>query len=63
MMIRVEYPDGTQQLVRPYVLSQLISKQAITRFERSGGWAILGEARLRAAGGSFLRGENRRCSA
>ncbi|WP_432823629.1 GSU3473 family protein [Trichloromonas sp.] len=63
MMIRVEYPDGTHQLVRPYVLSQLIAKQAITRFERSGGWAVLGEARLRSAGGSFHSGKNRRASA
>ncbi len=63
MMIRVEYPDGTQQLVRPYVLSQLISKQAITRFERSGGWAVLGEAPLRSAGGSFFQGNSRRTTA
>ena len=41
MMVRVEYPDGTQQLVHPYVLNQLIAARAITRFQRADGWALL----------------------
>lgn len=46
-MIRVEYADGQQQLVRPYHLNKLLSRNLITGFERSDGWARLGEATLR----------------
>ncbi len=51
MMIRVEYHDGQQQLVRPYLLNKLIAERAISRFERSDGWAVLDEVPLRAADG------------
>lgn len=50
MMIRVEYHDGQQQLVRPEALNKMIAAGAIARFERSDGWAVLGEAPLRAKG-------------
>ena len=40
MMIRVEYKDGRQQLVRPHKLKKLIASRQIVRFERSGGWAF-----------------------
>ncbi|MDT8419777.1 MAG: hypothetical protein RQ754_05045 [Desulfuromonadales bacterium] len=52
MMIRVEYKDGQQQLVRPHQLKKLISSEQIVRFERSGGWATLGVDVLRVPGGS-----------
>ncbi|OHB32663.1 MAG: hypothetical protein A2X84_02330 [Desulfuromonadaceae bacterium GWC2_58_13] len=60
MMIRVEYPDGTQQLVRPYVLNQLIASKAIARFERSGGWVVLDATVCvrRAAGRSLFNEKN-----
>lgn len=51
MMIRVEYKDGQQQLVRPHQLKKLISSEQIVRFERSGGWATLGVDVLRVPGG------------
>ncbi|HEX9778991.1 MAG TPA: hypothetical protein VGA63_12665 [Geopsychrobacteraceae bacterium] len=52
MMIRVEYKDGQQQLVRPHQLKKLISSEQIVRFERSGGWATLGADVLRDPGGN-----------
>lgn len=53
-MIRVEYPDGTQQMVNPYELNQLIANRAISRFERSAGWAVLDEnASVRRAAVGF----------
>lgn len=59
MMIRVEYPNGTQQLVPPYVLNQLIASRAITRFERSGGWVSLdGNASLRRTARDSFFGNN-----
>lgn len=51
MMIRVEYKDGKQQLVRPHQLKKLIASEQIVRFERSGGWATLGADVLRDPGG------------
>lgn len=52
MMIRVEYRDGQQQLVRPHQLKKLISSEQIVRFERSRGWATLGVDILRDPGGN-----------
>lgn len=52
MMIRVEYKDGKQQLVRPHQLKKLISSEQIVRFERAGDWATLGEDILRSPGGN-----------
>jgi len=52
MMIRVEYKDGKQQLVRPHQLKKLISSEQIVRFERAGDWATLGEDILRSPAGS-----------
>ncbi|BCR03302.1 hypothetical protein DESUT3_03710 [Desulfuromonas versatilis] len=61
MMIRVEYPDGQQRLVRPNELDKLIASNGIKRFERSDGWAILGESPMRARGmGAFQSGRERR---
>ncbi len=48
MMIRVEYKDGQQRLVRPDELDELIAANGIHRFQRSDGWAVLGESPLRA---------------
>ncbi len=60
MMIRVEYHDGQQQLVRPYLLNKLIAEKAIARFERSDGWAVLGAAPLRAMDGRHHVAKERR---
>ncbi len=52
MMIRVEYHDGEQQLVRPHQLKKLLSHNQISGFERSDGWAKIGEVQLRNPGGN-----------
>lgn len=61
MLIRVEYPNGQQELVRPRTLNKLLSARQITGFERSDGWARIGEAILRSPGGNTTyRGPERR---
>jgi len=63
MLIRVEYQDGQQELVRPHALKKLLSANQITRFERSDGWAVIGEATLRNTGGNAdYDGPERRAS-
>lgn len=42
MLIKVKYPDGTNELVRPSLLHYLIEKRLISAFERSSGWVTLG---------------------
>lgn len=60
MMIRVEYRDGQQRLVRPSELDKLIASDGIRRFERSDGWAVLGESPMRAKGAGAFQGRDRR---
>ncbi|PLX83173.1 MAG: hypothetical protein C0617_11575 [Desulfuromonas sp.] len=52
MMIRVEYTDGQQQLVRPHLLKKLLASRTIAWFERSGQWARVDEDALRNPGGN-----------
>ncbi len=63
MMIRVEYPDGEQRLVRPNELNKLIASKGIRRFERGDGWAVLGESPMRAKGTGAYQGRERRTHA
>jgi hypothetical protein len=60
MMIRVEYKDGQQRLVRPTELEEMIATSGISRFQRSDGWAVLGESPLRARGTGAYEGRERR---
>ena len=52
MMIRVQYTDGHEELVRPHTLKKLLSATQISGFERSDGWANVDEAPLRTPGGN-----------
>ncbi|BCR05093.1 hypothetical protein DESUT3_21620 [Desulfuromonas versatilis] len=38
MLIRIMYPDRGQDMVKPFLLSQLIDKNLIRKFKRSSGW-------------------------
>ncbi len=60
MMIRVVYKDGEEQLVRPQVLDKLIANNGILKFERSDGWAVLGESSMRAKGVAHYPERDRR---
>lgn len=47
MMIRVMYPDGKTEMVRPPLLRLLLERGRISKFRREEGWAVVGEAPLR----------------
>lgn len=52
MMIRVEYTDGQERLVRPHELKKLIASEAIDSFERTEGWVSIDTGILRNPGGN-----------
>ena len=47
MMIRVMYPDGKTEMVRPPLLKLLIERERISKFRRDSGWSVLGQDPLR----------------
>jgi hypothetical protein len=60
MMIRVKYPNGNTEMVRPPLLRHLINSNKISEFRRSDGWVVLGQDRLRSAKGVDYAGKERR---
>ena len=52
MIIRVIYTDGTYDLVKDLLLDQLIYSGRVSKFYRSGKWAVIGRDRVRGMGGS-----------
>lgn len=60
MMIRVMYPDGKTEMVRPPLLNLLIERKRIRQFRREQGWVVLGEAPLRGKGAADYHGTERR---
>ncbi|HEY9247441.1 MAG TPA: hypothetical protein VLD55_01985 [Candidatus Sulfobium mesophilum] len=51
MIIRVIYTDGNYDLVKDLLLDQLIYSGRISKFYRSGKWAVIGRDRVRGMGG------------
>lgn len=47
MMIRVMYPDGKTEMVRPPLLALLIKRERIQQFRRDNGWSVLGKDPIR----------------
>jgi len=60
MLIRVMYPDGMTEMVRPPVLQHLIATGKITKFRRESGWAVVGTDAVRADRRNPYYGEERR---
>lgn len=60
MMIRVMYPDGKTEMVRPPLLKLLIERQRIQQFRRDDGWALLGQDPIRSKQPSVYDGPERR---
>jgi len=60
MMIRVMYSDGRFDLVKNTMLDQLLAKNRVASFKRSGGWAVVGRDPVRGAGGMAYQGPDRR---
>ena len=49
-LIRVELIDGTICPVAPEALDVLLVHNKVARFERAGGWAVVGQDPLRNKG-------------
>ena len=60
MMIRVKYPTGITEMVRPTLLKHLINTKKISEFRRSDGWVVLGQGRVRVSKHAEHLGEERR---
>lgn len=60
MLIRVMYSDGRFDMVKPSTLDNLLSKQNVTSFKRSSGWAVVGRDPIRSSGRGNYRGVDRR---
>ncbi len=61
MLIPVIYPNGKHDLVKDFMLSNLINDQGIVKFKRSNGWVNIKAADIRTARSfSLYSGEERR---
>lgn len=60
MMIRVMYPDGKTEMVRPPLLDLLIKRERIQQFRRDNGWSVLGQDPLRRSQLNDYQGAERR---
>ena len=47
MLISVIYQDDTHDLVKPFLLNELLAAGKVKRFLRSDGWAIVGVSPMR----------------
>ena len=61
-LVKVELKDGTVCKIPKVALDLLLAHDEISKFERSGGWAVIGQDRLRdrAKGRVFCIPERRR---
>ncbi len=60
MLIRVVYPNNKYDMVKDYVLNELIASGKIKSFYRSSGWAVVGRDRIRGEGGLYGGPERRK---
>lgn len=61
MLIRVMYLNYKYDIVKTYLLDQLIISGKIKKFYRSDGWAVIGRDPVRIGSGIY-KGEERRKS-
>ncbi len=47
MLISVIYQDDTHDLVKPFLLNELLAAGKVKKFLRSDGWAIVGISPMR----------------
>jgi hypothetical protein len=59
MLIRVLYQNNESDMVKPFLLDDLIASGKIIKFFRSGRWVTIGVDPVRGKGG-FYRGSERR---
>ncbi len=61
MLIKVLYTDNKYDMVKDFVLDELILSDKIIKFYRSNRWVTVGDGPIRGMGG-FYRGPERRHS-
>jgi hypothetical protein len=56
------YFSDKYDMVKPFLLDELIASKRVKRFRRSDGWAIIGIDAVRGKGGSYRGPERRKTS-
>jgi hypothetical protein len=59
MLIKVIYQNGESDMVKPFLLDDIIASGKIMKFFRSGRWVTVGVDPVRG-NGSFYKGPERR---
>jgi hypothetical protein len=62
MLIRVMYFSDKYDMVKPFLLDELIASKRVKKFRRSDGWATIGIDPVRGRGGSYRGNERRKPS-
>ncbi len=60
MLIRIMYRDRGQDMVKPFLLNQLIDKQLIRKFKRTSGWVDVRCDPIRGTSSRLYLGPERR---
>lgn len=60
MLVRVQYKNEKYDMVRDFMLDQLIGAGKVWRFLRSSGWAVIGRDPVRNRPNSYYLGPERR---
>lgn len=60
MLIRVEYADGRFDLVKPFLLENLLADNRIRKFVRNGQWVTVGRDPVRRGRLTSYAGVDRR---
>ncbi len=53
MLISIIYQDDTHDLVKPFLLKELLAAGKVKKFLRSDGWAIVGVSPMRKDDSSY----------
>ncbi len=60
MLIKVMYQNDTYDMVKPFMLDELIAHARIKKFLRASGWVEIGLDPIRGIGGGAYLGKERR---
>ena len=60
MLVRVMYQNDKFDMVKPFILDELISSGKLKKFFRSEGWVVIGINPVRRTGGSYKGPERRK---
>jgi len=60
MLLRVQYKTTRYDMIKDFLLEQLIASGKIVKFYRSAGWVFIGRDRIRGNGSGYGGHERRR---